>query len=180
MLKGNRTTFQGCVDTQKSLGCWSFAICLAALRLFHCDVTASSQRKQGKGITFIVPVPIRLNTQSPHYSTRWLLFWCPTKKKRKEEIRECWRINTRKDNPPRCWISQRLIVNNRLITETTGRQEQDQAQFKNVRLYQWMDANRLVGGPCEMGSIHRTWAERKNPHKVAKLALLVLQVKAQD
>lgn len=30
----------------------------------------------------------------------------------------------------------RLTVNNHLITETTGRQEQDQAQFKNVRLYQ--------------------------------------------
>lgn len=43
-----------------------------------------------------------------------------------------------------------------------------------------MDANRLVGGPHEVGSIHRTWAEGKNPHKVAKLALLVLQMKAHD
>ena len=164
--------------------------CLEAVSLWcNCKLP----KKTGQGHDFYCPSaktgispPWKECNQTPHsvtalfHTLATLLVPYQKKKKRKEDIWECWRLNTRIHNPPRWWISQRLIVNNRLITETTGRQEQDQAQYKNMRLYQWMDANRLVGGPHEMGSIHRTWAEGKNPHKVVKLALLALQMKAHD
>lgn len=82
MGKGNRTT-------SPRMYCWLveprllvFCNLLGGLKASHCSITAKLQRKQGKGITFIVPVPkqryfsllnknvIRLNIQLQGYSTQ--------------------------------------------------------------------------------------------------------------
>ena len=52
---------------------------------------------------------------------------------------------------------------NHLITETTSRQEQDQAQYNNTGFYQGRDANRLKW-EAYMNRVHFTeYGQKKKP-----------------